>query len=287
MFATLAAPGPQATQWAAIAGLYLAFGLAERVFPAERGHTVSGRAHNLLLGLLFELAGLICVTALVAALPPPPARAPATAWLGVSGLVFAYLFVGDFLFYWYHRAQHHFAWLWTIHELHHSDDALNVTTSLRTYWLDRPIQALLIGLPLGYLFGWESSAGLLLPFLAAAWLIFVHANLRLHLGPLTPVFVGPQLHRLHHSRLARHQGKNFAQFFPIFDVLFGTYCAPARDEFPPTGIDGTSACPSATAATIGPLLAWWQRLVHCFRRPSSVPPSPTAAPANSVSAHPR
>src|SRR5258706_15193675 len=91
-------------------------------------------------------------------------------------------------------------------------------------------------LPIGLLFdqqpvtiGWLWS-GLLL------WGYFIHLNLRLPLGPLTPVLGGPHLHRIHHSRLPEHQDKNFAAFFPIFDLLFGTYYPPSRAEYPATGL---------------------------------------------------
>jgi len=30
--------------------------------------------------------------------------------------------------------------------------------------------------------------------------------------------------------------KNFAAFFPVIDILFGTYYRPRRDEYPRTGI---------------------------------------------------
>jgi sterol desaturase/sphingolipid hydroxylase (fatty acid hydroxylase superfamily) len=39
--------------------------------------------------------------------------------------------------------------------------------------------------------------------------------------------------------LREHHNCNFNQFFPVFDVLFGTYRRPRHDEYPPTGlVDG-------------------------------------------------
>ena len=68
------------------------------------------------------------------------------------------------------------------------------------------------------------------------WGSFIHANLRLHLGVLTPVIAGPQWHRIHHSCLPEHQNKNFATLFPFIDLIFGTYYKPAPDEYPETGL---------------------------------------------------
>jgi sterol desaturase/sphingolipid hydroxylase (fatty acid hydroxylase superfamily) len=66
----------------------------------------------------------------------------------------------------------------------------------------------------------------------SAWTFLIHANLKLSLGPLSWLVDGPQVHRIHHSQLPQHFDRNFAAFFPIWDVLFGTYYHPARGEFP-------------------------------------------------------
>jgi len=65
---------------------------------------------------------------------------------------------------------------------------------------------------------------------------------------LDRVLVTPQVHRIHHSVERQHQDKNFADALPIFDIVFGTYVKPTRDEFPTTGLsDGTP-----------PPAKWWQ-----------------------------
>ena len=50
-----------------------------------------------------------------------------------------------------------------------------------------------------------------------------------------PFFVGPQYHRMHHSLQTQHLDKNFALFFPLRDIFFGTYYRPKKGEFPSTG----------------------------------------------------
>ena len=45
-------------------------------------------------------------------------------WPGVTDIAWVslvlYLLIFDVLDYFYHRAQHRFAWLWALHALHHS-----------------------------------------------------------------------------------------------------------------------------------------------------------------------
>jgi sterol desaturase/sphingolipid hydroxylase (fatty acid hydroxylase superfamily) len=45
-----------------------------------------------------------------------------------------------------------------------------------------------------------------------------------------------RFHRLHHSVEERHFDKNFGLTTPLWDLLFGTLCVPAKDEWPETGL---------------------------------------------------
>jgi sterol desaturase/sphingolipid hydroxylase (fatty acid hydroxylase superfamily) len=95
---------------------------------------------------------------------------------------------------------------------------------------------------------------------AAFLLVFTHANVKLRLGVLTPLIVGPQVHRIHHSRLPEHQDKNFAQYFPVIDKMFGTYHAPGPDEFPPTGTPHLATDAPLSQVLSRPFLHWWKEL---------------------------
>lgn len=145
------------------------------------------------------------------------------------------LLVIDFFYYWYHRLQHS-TFLWHIHKVHHTDKHMTAATSYRHHVLEFPLQALLLILPMSLVFSLTQifTFALIVKFHA----LFVHLNLRLNLGPLTPLVVGPQYHRIHHSINEEHRNKNFAMYFPIWDVLFGTYQKPQKDEFPDTGVEG-------------------------------------------------
>ena len=167
----------------------------------------------------------------------------------------------DFLYYWYHRAQHVFSWLWPIHELHHSDAQMNITTSYRTYWLDIVVQQALIVCPTVIFFGsMGPKHAYIMPFLTTFFLMFAHSNLRLNLGFMTPIICGPQIHRVHHSISMQHRDKNFAQFFPFIDKLFGTYYKPGVNEYPATGVKEMNTNIGYIATFIRPFQTWFKQL---------------------------
>ncbi len=253
-----------------VVALYLALGLFEHWFPAERGQRLLGRLRNVGFGAIFIVAGLAANSAILASYPlEAPTRVQQAGPGGVLLICLGYLFLMDFLYYWYHRAQHRFPLLWSIHELHHADAGLNVTTSMRTYWIEMPIQFLIVSFPALFLLGIDRGAVVLLPIVSTTILLFTHANLRLRLGPLTPIFCGPQVHRIHHSNLPGHRDRNFAQVFTFFDVLFGTYRRPDRDEFPTTGVEELASDAPLATVMVRPF-----RLVGRALAPSPAPVRP-------------
>ena len=250
-------------------GVMASFWIFEHLLPAELGQTTWGRVRNLRFVSLYHLGGGVLVSLLAYLVLPHVLLAETRVFdrspLEQAGVILLYIFLGDLVFYWYHRAQHSMAGLWPIHELHHSDDELNATSSLRTYLLERPLQFILISVPITALIGnvpgldairltSEDTGRLYLVWLT--WVVFAHANLRLQFGRWSWLATGPQVHRIHHSVEERHQRRNFAQFFPIIDVIFGTYCAPERDEFPRTGTPGASANIPFGRACIRPFRLW-------------------------------
>lgn len=148
---------------------------------------------------------------------------------------FLFVLVADFIKYWMHRAMHAVPLFWRFHRAHHSDRHLNASTNLREQWAGAIYGDAVFAFIAVPLFGALATP---IPLTAAylAYGFFAHSNLRLPLGRLTPVLVGPHYHRIHHSRLPEHANVNYSSFFPLFDILFGTYYAPASDEFPPTGL---------------------------------------------------
>jgi sterol desaturase/sphingolipid hydroxylase (fatty acid hydroxylase superfamily) len=255
--------------------LYLLLGAFEIGFPAEAGQEFSGRLTNVAVTATFLLGGGFLTKWALHTLALGPRHLRDRGILISIAILFGYGFVNDFIFYWYHRAQHRFDFFWPIHELHHTEMALNATSGLRTFWLEAPLQALLIALPASYIVGLDHRAILLLPLIYTGWLYFAHANWRLDLGFLTPVICGPQVHRIHHSNLTAHHNKNFAQYFPLIDMMFGTYYRPQRGEFPTTGLPERITPASLEEITVGPFLAWTTALDSRFSGVSQPAPKPS------------
>jgi sterol desaturase/sphingolipid hydroxylase (fatty acid hydroxylase superfamily) len=250
-----------------IAAVYAGAMVAERILPAERGQPWRRAGFNIIAGLLlFTLSGVL-VTLLHPIIAPyiqPPrgglmrVEFPDGA-LGSLGQVLAFFLVYDFFYYWWHRAQHEFGWLWPQHELHHSDTALNVTTSLRHHWLEDPLRVFTLLLPFGFLFQFKPATVPWIATVAGLWPFFIHVNVRLRLGWLTPVLAGPQYHRIHHSLRPEHMNHNYAAFFPIWDIVFGTAYLPRRDEFPATGVARGEPA-GLGQALAGPFIDWGRQL---------------------------
>ena len=175
-------------------------------------------------------------------------------------------FLGDFSYYWWHRAQHTIPFLWEMHKLHHSDENLNSTTIFRSHFLEPAGQNLVRGLTIGLIFDVTAGPQSILAALAggallALWDYFIHANVRIDaLHRLLPFFTTPQFHWIHHSSAPQHQDKNFAIWLPMFDVAFGSYYEPAVDEYPPTGLSSGEKIETLWEAQTGPLVAWWQAI---------------------------
>ena len=245
--------------------IYLAFSLVERLRPAERGQPLSAAVFNvvyLLVSQLIVLLLLPLVTALVvgrlrAAFPNAFGLIHVDNLLDGAWKTLAIFFVYDFFYYWFHRLQHEWHFLWAQHKLHHSEMALNATTTLRHHWLEDLLRVFFIVLPMSMAFDLTPPAAGAMAFIIGLWPIFIHANLRLHLGPLARVVTGPQLHRIHHSLEERHLDHNYAAFFPLWDQLFGTYYHAGPDEYPPTGLRSGERVTSILQALWMPFGEWF------------------------------
>jgi sterol desaturase/sphingolipid hydroxylase (fatty acid hydroxylase superfamily) len=235
------------------------FGLAvERLRPQERGQP--WRAIRLNLGyvtfhawavyMLAPVAGVVSVAA-VGALGGGLVHLPGHGW----GLVWAiplYLLAMDFVEYLFHRAQHAWPPLWAMHSLHHSERVINVTTTLRHFWLDAAIKMLFV-YPWIALLLKPSPTVLAVYYGAAYWNFVAHMNLRLSFGPFWPLLNSPQYHRIHHGAESAYFNRNFVALFPAFDLLFGTCRRPLPGEYPTVGLPDGEAPANLLEAILWPL----------------------------------
>ncbi len=101
----------------------------------------------------------------------------------------------DFFYYWLHRLQHSSKWLWAEHELHHSDEHVNVTTSWRHHWLETVLQPLFILPPVLLLFHPIVGTVIWVILLSKLMVFFVHLNSPIRFGWFNRVLSSPQSHR--------------------------------------------------------------------------------------------
>jgi len=149
---------------------------------------------------------------------------PARGWGLLLGLG-VYVLAMDFSEYLFHRAQHRIPWLWAMHSLHHSDEALNVSTTIRHFWLDIFVKTFTIYLVVGVLFRADARIVALYGIITS-YNYFSHMNVRVGFGRLAWVLNSPQYHRRHHSSHPADRDCNFAALLPVFDVLMGAYRPP-------------------------------------------------------------
>ena len=87
-----------------------------------------------------------------------------TGWL-VAALGIA--MVGNFFYYWMHRAQHRFGWMWRFHKVHHSITEMSATSSYHHVAEDL-FQFAAVTMPMAILLGVASGP--------VPWLVIVLAN---------------------------------------------------------------------------------------------------------------
>jgi sterol desaturase/sphingolipid hydroxylase (fatty acid hydroxylase superfamily) len=136
------------------------------------------------------------------------------------------ILLSDFFMYWGHRLQHRVGFLWRFHAVHHSSEHLDWLAAHREHPLDTIYTMTLINLPAMILgFRLETIGSFLL--FRGVWAAYVHANVRLPIGPLRMLLGAPELHHWHHAK-DRDAG-NYANISPLMDLLFGTYRCPNHE----------------------------------------------------------
>ncbi len=145
----------------------------------------------------------------------------AVAWWVWPAMIVA----DDFVFYWYHRAQHRVRLFWGTHEGHHDSEEFNYSVGLRQPWF-QPF-ALLFWIPLVYV-GFDPVLLLLVNGANFAFQELLHTKFIGRLGPFEWLFNTPSHHRVHHGSNPEYIDKNFGGIFIIWDRLFGTFRAESE-----------------------------------------------------------
>jgi sterol desaturase/sphingolipid hydroxylase (fatty acid hydroxylase superfamily) len=173
-----------------------------------------------------------------------------------------------------HLANHRVRFLWRFHELHHSQEDMNVLTVFRTHPFIHVsyLIALIPGIVL--LANGELTTTLLVIY--GLVVAFAHSNTNLGFGPLGRIVVSPNFHRIHH-RLEGRQDVNLGFALTVWDQLFHSAVFPTPETIrADTGLPGRPLIVEQAGARPHHLSVFAAQLVAPFR-PLAVPREPAAA----------
>jgi sterol desaturase/sphingolipid hydroxylase (fatty acid hydroxylase superfamily) len=214
--------------------------------PWRRGR----RAANLgLTAVAFLLNWLLASAAAVAALTWRPAGLLAELALPFWAHVVLGILVLDFsVGYLSHRTMHMWPAMWRFHRIHHSDPFVDVTTTYRTHPVETVWRFFFAIVPI-WVLGLPAEALLIQRLLQATNGVIEHSNIKLF-APLdrvlSLVWVTPNVHKMHHSRLVHETNSNYANLLTIYDRLLGTYTPAARAATVSYGLDDAEALAHAS-----------------------------------------
>lgn len=157
------------------------------------------------------------------------------SWFGaplVAGII------GEFFYYWFHRAQHTFPIMWRFHEVHHSIEEMSAWNS-NHHFTEEIFRIPFITLPMSLLIGMNTG---LVPWIILTLIgmqgQYEHSCTRWNLGPLRYIVADNRYHRIHHSVVREQWGHNYGSFVPFWDIIFRTAIFPKKDEWPDVGVPG-------------------------------------------------
>ena len=222
----------------------LAFFILERLIP------IAPRPETAGLARLARNAGLWVANIPLSVFIVVPLTAFAAQWdwdwgwgwgltkdAGAAGLVIDLLLLDLFL-YWWHRANHTWGVLWRFHRVHHLDEFLDVSSSVRFHFGEVALSALaraafivVLDIPLTSVLVFET-----LVLIASA---FHHSNIRLPTAlekTLSFAIVTPGIHWVHHHPEGRDLNANYATVLSVWDRLFFSRSPTVRTPSMPIGL---------------------------------------------------
>ncbi len=189
------------------------------------------QAFGVLKDVLIPSLGVIGIISFVNGIVPHVIEIPFT----LPALVVC-LFLMDFLYYVFHRANHYFGLLWMFHFVHHSDTKLNLSVGFRSSWFE------MVGLFATYsillIIGFPLSLFLVAFTITSTYQFLTHSRYIQIPTYLEYLFVTPLFHAAHHDRSIKYQNSNFGGVFSLWDRFFSTYVKDVKSAS--FGIEGYS-----------------------------------------------
>ncbi|MDD2723810.1 MAG: sterol desaturase family protein [Methylovulum sp.] len=135
------------------------------------------------------------------------------------------LFWLDLAIYWQHVASHHLPIIWRLHQVHHSDLAIDATTAVRFHPLEILLSMVYKTLCI-ILIGANPLAVVVFEIILNGAATFNHSNIHIPTQleqALRWLLITPDLHRIHHSTLPEETNSNYGFSVVFWDKLFKTY----------------------------------------------------------------
>ncbi len=184
--------------------------------------------------------GIVVLDSLVARLILPGGAVAASIWaeshhIGVlplldlpdTMLILVAIIVMDFIIYAQHVMFHRVSILWRLHQVHHADRDIDITTGLRFH----PIEILIsmgIKITAVVALGIPVIAVVIFEVILNGMAMFNHSNVRLPKaldGLIRLLLVTPDMHRVHHSVIYCETNSNYGFNLSVWDRACRTYRA--------------------------------------------------------------
>ena len=192
--------------------------------------------------------------------------------------VLVFLFILDGVLYLMHRLQHAVPVLWAGHRLHHCDRHVDVTTTTRIHLLDQILRVAMVSGTFGLVVAPPHLTSPYWMFIPLVWIYYIHLNIDVGHGRLWWLATSPRYHLLHHEKIERGTGCNFAAFFPVWDIIGRT--AETRPQVAPLRLGTGGPAPRTVrdmlAAPLAEALAGITRRGGAATRRRATPLDPAA-----------
>lgn len=159
----------------------------------------------------------------------------------------------DLAIWFQHLVAHKIPALWRLHQMHHADVDIDVTTAIRFHPIEIAL-SMLWKIACVLALGVSPLAVLLFEIILNGCAMFNHANVALPQWldrALRMVIVTPDMHRVHHSVIGRELNSNYGFNLSIWDRMFGTYTPQ-----PSMGHDGMTIGLSSYQSSEPTRLGW-------------------------------
>ena len=197
-----------------------------------------------LTALNFGFSWVLTSVTATLALSLRPAGLLAAIKIPIALQVIITIVVLDFMYgYASHVLLHKIPWMWRVHQVHHSDPFVDVTTNFRTHPIETLWRFLFMTIPVWAL-GLPASGIVIYRLMGTVNAILEHANIRLW-QPLekfgSSIWVTPNMHKVHHSNEQVETDSNYGNILSIYDRVFRTFTSTERAHHVVYGLKETDS----------------------------------------------